>query len=181
MLSARIERRDGDEPAEGDAPGPLVALNDVAIRSPEVSLLRLRVDADQELLGEFDADGVVIASATGSTGYALSAGGPPIDPRVRAITVVPLAPHAVITRPIVLPETTVVEVAVLHGRAFVAADGQHQARLAAGGRVCISPGPELTVIHCVDSPSFLRQLRDKVHFGLPLKPPDRDQALQEQP
>jgi NAD+ kinase len=181
MLSARIERRDGDEPAEGDAPGPLVALNDVAIRSPEVSLLRLRVDADQELLGEFDADGVVIASATGSTGYALSAGGPPIDPRVRAITVVPLAPHAVITRPIVLPETTVVEVAVLHGRAFVAADGQHQARLAAGGRVCISPGPELTVIHCIDSPSFLRQLRDKVHFGLPLKPPDRDQALQEQP
>jgi hypothetical protein len=37
------------------------------------------------------------------------------------------------------------------------------------------------VIHCIDSPSFLRQLRDKVHFGLPLKPPDRDQALQEQP
>ena len=181
MLSARLERRDGDQPAEGDVAGPVLALNDIAVRSPEVSLLRLRVDADQELLGEFDADGVVIASATGSTGYALSAGGPPIDPRVRAITVVPLAPHAVITRPIVLPEATVVEVAVLHGRAFVAADGRHQALLAAGGRVCVSPGPELTVIHCVDSPSFLRQLRDKVHFGLPLKPPDRDQAVPEQP
>jgi len=181
MLTAQLERRDGDEPAEGDPAGPLVALNDVAVRSPEVSLLRLRVDADQELLGEFDADGVVIASATGSTGYALSAGGPPIDPRVRAITVVPLAPHAVITRPIVLPEATTVEVAVLHGGAFVAADGQHQARLAEGGRVRVSPGPELTVIRCVDSPTFLRQLREKVHFGFPLKPAERDQPFTERP
>jgi len=65
--------------------------------------VRLRVEADGELLGEFDADGMIVATATGSTGYSLSAGGPPIDPRVRAITVVPLAPHAVITRPIVCP------------------------------------------------------------------------------
>ena len=174
MLSARLERRDGDQPAEGDVAGPVLALNDIAVRSPEVSLLRLRVDADQELLGEFDADGVVVASATGSTGYALSAGGPPIDPRVRAITVVPLAPHAVITRPIVLPEVTVVEVTVEHGRVFVAADGQHRARLGAGGRVRIGPGPELTVVRGADSPSFLRQLRDKLRFGLPLKPEERE-------
>jgi NAD kinase len=92
---------------------------------------------------------------------------------VRAITVVPLAPHAVITRPIVLPEVTVVEVTVMHGRVHVAADGQYQGNLMAGGRVRIGPGPDLTVVRCVDSPSFLRQLRDKVHFGLPLKPADR--------
>ncbi|MGP8160386.1 MAG: NAD(+)/NADH kinase [Candidatus Dormibacteria bacterium] len=174
MLSAEIE---GSEEGDGQGePRPVLALNDIAIRSPEVALVRLRVEADQELLGEFDADGVVIATATGSTGYALSAGGPPIDPRVRAITVVPLAPHAVITRPIVLPEVTVVDVAVEHGRVFVAADGQHQARLGAGGRVRVSPGPELTVIRCAGSPSFLRQLHDKVHFGLPLKPVEREET-----
>jgi hypothetical protein len=55
----------------------------------------------------------------------------------------------------------------------VAADGQYQGNLMAGGRVRIGPGPDLTVVRCVDSPSFLRQLRDKVHFGLPLKPADR--------
>jgi NAD+ kinase len=170
MLSARVV---GEEGADEPAGGRLIALNDVAIRSPEIALVRLRVEADGELLGEFDADGVVVASATGSTGYALSAGGPPIDPRVGAITVVPLAPHAVITRPIVLPEATVIDVAVGHGAVFVAADGQHQARLGAGGRVSIGPGPELRVVRTADSPSFLRQLRDKVRFGLPLKPEER--------
>jgi NAD+ kinase len=179
MLSAEITGGEG-EAGTGEA-RPLVALNDIALRSPEVSLVRLRVEADGELLGEFDADGVVVASATGSTGYALSAGGPPIDPRVRAITVVPLAPHAVITRPIVLPEMTVVDVAVEHGSVFVAADGQHQARLDAGGRVRIGPGPELSVIRCADSPSFLRQLREKVHFGLPLKPVERDEPAGSRP
>jgi NAD+ kinase len=162
--------------ADRDAGRLLLALNDIVLKSPRVSLVRLRVEADGELLGEFDADGVVVSTATGSTGYALSAGGPPIDPRVHAITVVPLAPHAVITRPIVLPEVTVVEVTITHGRVYVAADGQHQGRLGPGGRVRIGPGPELSVVRCADSPSFLRQLRDKVHFGLPLKPADRDRS-----
>jgi NAD+ kinase len=173
MLAAEIDPGEG---GGGDGLGGsrgLLALNDIALKSPEVSLVRLRVEADGELLGEFDADGVVVSTATGSTGYALSAGGPPIDPRVRAIIVVPLAPHAVITRPIVLPEGTVVEVSLMHGRVHVAADGQHQGGLGPGGRVRIAPGPELSVIRSADSPSFLRQLRDKVHFGLPLKPDDR--------
>jgi NAD+ kinase len=173
MLAAEIDPGEG---GGGDGLGGsrgLLALNDIALKSPEVSLVRLRVEADGELLGEFDADGVVVSTATGSTGYALSAGGPPIDPRVRAIIVVPLAPHAVITRPIVLPEVTVVEVSLMHGRVHVAGDGQHQGGLGPGGRVRIAPGPELSVIRSADSPSFLRQLRDKVHFGLPLKPDDR--------
>ena len=166
MLGAEIEA--------GERAGHrMVALNDIALKSPQVAVVRLHVEADGELLGEFDADGVVVASATGSTGYALSAGGPPIDPRVRAIIVVPIAPHAVITRPIVLPETTEVELTVVYGRVSVAADGQQQADLDAGGRVRVGPGPELTVVRGAHSPSFLRQLRDKVRFGLPLKPVER--------
>lgn len=155
------------------SPSTAVALNDIALRSPEVTLVRLRVEADGELLGDFDADGVVVASATGSTGYALSAGGPPIDPRVRAILVVPLAPHEVVTRPIVLPEVTVVDITVEHGRVLAAADGRHLADLGPGRRVRVAPGPELCVVRHAGSPSFLRQLRDKVRFGLPLKPVER--------
>ena len=156
-----------------------LALNDIVLKSREVAVVRLRVDADSERLGDFDADGVVVATATGSTGYALSAGGPPIDPRVRAIVVVPLAPHAVLTRPIILPEMTVIDVTVEHGRVFVAGDGQEQARLEAGGRVRISAGPELSVVRLAGSPSFLRQLREKVRFGLPLKVAEYRRSVEE--
>ncbi|HYA01153.1 MAG TPA: NAD(+)/NADH kinase [Candidatus Binatia bacterium] len=182
MLAAEIFR-DSLADSSGDQPPPVagqplegLALNDVVLKSPEVAVIRLRVEADGELLGEFDADGVVVATATGSTGYALSAGSPPVDPRVPAILVVPLAPHAVITRPVVLPDSTVVELGVEHGRVLVAADGQHLADLHPGARVRISPGPALMVVRHAGSPSFLRQLRDKVRFGLPLKPAERDSS-----
>ncbi len=188
MLSAEIvemgERlpgaaRGGAGSAAAAAPGPMLALNDIAIKSREVAVVRLRVEADFELLGAFDADGVVVATATGATGYALSAGGPPIDPRVHAIVVVPLAPHAVITRPIVLPEMTVVEITVEHGRVSAAADGQQLAELGDGGRVRIAPGPELCVVRHDGSPSFLRQLRDKLRFGMPLKPMELERSSSE--
>ena len=105
------------------APWQTLALNEVAVKSSGVAVARIRVEQDGELLGDFDADGMVVATATGSTAYALSAGGPPIDPRVRAIVVVPLAPHAVISRAIVLPEVVTLRVTVERGRVNVAADG----------------------------------------------------------
>ena len=146
-----------------------LALNEVAIKSGSVNLARLRVEADEELLGEFDADGVIVATATGSTAYALSAGGPPVDPRVRALIVVPLAPHAVITRAVVVPEAVTIRVTLLHGRGYAAADGHADCAVSAGTQVTIRPGPELQVVQIAGSPSFLRRLREKVRFGTPLK------------
>ncbi|MGI8847884.1 MAG: NAD(+)/NADH kinase [Candidatus Dormibacteria bacterium] len=151
---------------------PVLALNDVAVKAHGVNLVRLSVDADDERFGEFDADGMVVATATGSTAYALSAGGPPIDPRVRALVVVPLAPHAVITRPVVLPEMTTVRVGVIHGTVFAAADGQLLGILGDGDEITVAPGPELSMVRFADSPTFLRRLHDKVRFGMPLKPLD---------
>jgi NAD+ kinase len=146
-----------------------LALNEVAVKSTGVNLVRIRVECDEELLGEFDADGVIVATATGSTAYALSAGGPPVDPRVRAVVVVPLAPHAVITRAVIVPEAVTVHVTLLHGRAFAAADGHVDCTLTEGTRLTVEPGPELQVVQIAGSPSFLRRLREKVRFGTPLK------------
>ncbi len=161
-------------PGEGDhVPWQALALNEVAVKSSGVAVARIRVEQDGELLGDFDADGVVIATATGSTAYALSAGGPPIDPRVRAIVVVPLAPHAVISRAIVLPEVVTLRVTVERGRVNVAADGLAEIRLRDGAEMIIRPGPELDFVRFDDSPSFLRRLREKVRFGLPLKELER--------
>jgi NAD+ kinase len=146
------------------------ALNEVVVKSVGTNLARLRVDADEELLGEFDADGVIVATATGSTAYALSAGGPPVDPRVRAVLVVPLAPFAVLTRAVVLPEMVSLGVTLVHGRAYAVADGTLEVSLRKGMRVAIDPGPELQVVHLPGSPSFLRRLREKMRLGTPLKP-----------
>jgi len=168
----RLQRRSLLElsaPRPDQEPFRALALNEVVVKSSGVNLARIRVECDDELLGEFDADGVIIATATGSTAYALSAGGPPVDPRVRAIVVVPLAPHAVITRAVVVPEAVTVRVGVLHGRAFAAADGHVDVTLHEGMPITVQPGPELQVVQVAGSPSFLRRLREKVRFGTPLK------------
>lgn len=167
MLEALVPGGDGLDP------WCTLALNEVAVKSSGVSVARIRVEQDGELLGEFDADGVVVATATGSTAYALSAGGPPIDPRVRAIVVVPLAPHAVISRAIVLPEMVTLRITVERGRVNVAADGIAETRLRDGAEMIVRPGPELAFVRFDDSPSFLRRLREKVRFGLPLKDIER--------
>ena len=165
LLEREVVQPDHDAPPVRTA----LALNEVAVRSTSSNLARVRVEADDDLLGEFDADGVVIATATGSTAYALSAGGPPVDPRVRATVVVPLAPHAVITRAVVVPEAMVLVVVLVHGRAFAAADGTAEVPLREGARVLARPGPELQVVTFPGSPTFLCRLREKVRFGMPLK------------
>jgi len=157
------------------------ALNEVVVKSVGTNLARLRVDADDELLGEFDADGVIVATATGSTAYSLSAGGPPMDPRVRALIVVPLAPFAVLTRAVVLPEMTSLRVTLVHGRAYAAADGYLDVTLHEGDCVSVDPGPELEVVRIPGSPSFLRRLREKMRLGTPLKPLGGDSSISQPP
>ncbi len=163
------QRRALLETVVGDAEEPVIAINEIVVRARDVNVVRLRVDVGGDLLGAFDADGVVVATAMGSTAYALSAGGPPVDPRVRAVVVVPLAAHAVISRPVVVPELLDIRVTVERGRVFVAADGRSVAWLADGGSVLISPGPELQVVRFADSPSFNSRLRQKFRYGIPHK------------
>ena len=153
----------------GATPARSVALNEMVVRARDVNLARITVEADSDLLGVFDADGVVVATATGSTAYAMSAGGPPVDPRLRALVIVPLAPHAVISRAVVLPDVVRVRVRLVRGRAFVAVDGLSLGVLADEGDVVVTPGPDLEVIRFTDSPTFQQRLRQKFRFGVPLR------------
>ena len=157
------------EVTTGGAAHRAVALNEMVVRARDVNLARLRVEADSDLLGVFDSDGVVVATASGSTAYAMSAGGPPVDPRLRALVIVPLAPHAVISRAVVLPDVVQVRVTLVRGRAFVAVDGLGMGALAEGADVLVRPGPDLEVIRFQDSPTFQQRLRDKFRFGIPLR------------
>lgn len=158
------------ETVRGGAPSErALALNEVVVRTREVSLARVRVEVDSERLGVFDSDGVVVATASGSTAYAMSAGGPPVDPRLRVLVVVPLAPHAVTTRPVVLPDAVQVRVILERGACAVAVDGVSLCDLVAGGEVSVRPGPDLEVVRFADSPTFMQRLRQKFRYGVPLR------------
>lgn len=170
LLAVRVPGPGQGSPPDLDA----LALNEIVVRSVGTHLARLRVQVDAELIGEFDADGVIVATATGSTAYALSAGGPPIDPRVRACVLVPLAPHAVLHRPLILPEAVRLTITMVRGESVCAADGHVQVPLREGTCVEVVPGPELFVVELPGTPTFLQRLRDKLRIGLPLKRPEGD-------
>jgi NAD+ kinase len=164
----RVLERSMLDAAVDDGPR-VVALNEVVIRSPEVVSARIRVHVEGVVLGDFDADGMVVATATGSTAYALSAGGPPIDPRVQATVLVPLAVHGLDSRALVLPNTADIRLDVVRGSMVAAADGAEWARLGPGSSLSVSPGIILHQVTVEQTAPFVTRLHDKLRFGLPLK------------
>jgi NAD+ kinase len=103
--------RDGERIFEG------LSLNDVVVsRGATASMVELRVDVDDDFVANLRADGLIIASPTGSTAYALSAGGPILHPGIAGWVVVPIASHTLSNRPIVLPDHGEIRVGIVSGK-----------------------------------------------------------------
>jgi NAD+ kinase len=138
----RIDRRSMLQAQVGEAP-PLHALNEVIIggeRLGRTVSVGLRVEG--VLLAEYRADAVIAATATGSTGYALSVGGPILHPTSDDLIVTPVAPHLSYTNALVLPVDAQVEFEVARGiRALLIADGLEEQRVESGAFVRISRSP----------------------------------------
>ncbi len=115
------------------------ALNEVAVLSYEGKVTRLTVSRDEEKIYSLDGDGVIVATTAGSTAYALSAGGPILDPELQAIVVAPLNPIQLHLRPVVLNVNSEVSVEVR--------SGSSEAKLVVDGNVLgsLSPGVELRI------------------------------------
>ncbi len=110
MLEGEIWR-DGECIFEG------LSMNDVVVsRGATASMVELRVDIGDEFVANMRADGLIVASPTGSTAYALSAGGPILHPGIAGWVVLPIASHTLSNRPIVLPDTAAVRITVVAGR-----------------------------------------------------------------
>jgi NAD+ kinase len=112
----------------------------VIITAHPAKILSYKIYVDQNELEELRADGIVVATPTGSTAYAMSAGGPMIDPRVDATVVVPLAPFKLSARPWVVPASSEIRVELLFPKkeALVVIDGQYTRKITEADRITIT-------------------------------------------
>ncbi len=119
------------------------ALNDVVVGRAAIGrTVQFTVQTDGTLVGNYRADGVIIATATGSTAYSLSVGGPILHPESREIIVTPVAPHLAPANSVVLPAGSRVEIAIAAGQhAIVSVDGQPDMNLAGGDIVRVQTSP----------------------------------------
>ena len=159
------------EPVDGHPFEPQWGMNEVMVeKRARHRLVRLRLTVDGAYVTTFSADGVIVATPTGSTAYSFSASGPIVSPSVEALVVTAVAPHMVFDRSIVLDAEQSVELAVVGDEpGLLSADGRETIELPVGARVRIrSAERRARFITRPDAPPFLARVRDK--FGLPGDP-----------
>jgi NAD+ kinase len=144
-----------------------LALNDVVVNRSGISgMVELAVRVNGSFMYNQRSDGLIVSTPTGSTAYALSAGGPILHPRVAGILLVPIAPHSLSNRPIVLPQEIVVSIEVVDGReVIVNFDMQSQTDLQTGDTIEVRQSEKtITLLH-PRSHSDYKTLREKLHWN----------------
>ncbi len=146
-----------------------VALNEIVVtRTKALRLIRFHVYVNGELLNTYQADGVIVSTATGSTGYNLSAGGPVVEPTASLIVVTPICSHALNASSIVLSAEDVITIEIGEGRdnqveeAGVSFDGNEMILLETGEYVTITRAKEVTKLFKLSNASFLETMREKM-------------------
>jgi NAD+ kinase len=154
---------------EGGVRSEQLALNDVTIHKSGVArVVRIRVSVDGEDLGPYSADGVVVASPTGSTAYSLSAGGPIVAPGVEAMIVTPVCAHTLAVRPVVVPPDATICAEPMSPGAddlLVSYDGQLGTTLAAGDRVYVRRAQSAVLLIRLGSEGYFTRMRQKLNWG----------------
>lgn len=163
MMLSGVILRNGQEIAKD------VALNDIVIsREGPLRVVRFHNYVNDTFLNTYKADGIIISTPTGSTGYSLSAGGPIISPNASMLLMTPLAPHALNTRSIVFSPDDVITVEVGEGRdgsveqGMASFDGAASVPMVTGDKIKISKSKKDTRIIKINNISFLETLRNKM-------------------
>lgn len=144
------------------------ALNDVVLsRSAFSRIVRLRIAVDDELLTEYMCDGMIFATATGSTAYSLSAGGPILLPTAGGFVITPICPHALSNRPVVVGEQSVVRSRVVSaaGELLLTVDGQVQVRMEVADEVEVRRGARPVKLATPPGHSYFDVLRQKLKWS----------------
>jgi NAD+ kinase len=143
------------------------AMNDVVVnRGAAASMVELQVHVGDEFVSNLRCDGLIVASPTGSTAYSLSAGGPILHPSIAGWVLVPIAPHDLSNRPIVLPDTGSIDIEVVSGReASVSFDMQSLASLLHADRVSVRRSAHQVRFLHPRGWSYYATLRRKLHWN----------------
>lgn len=161
LLEVRLERTGGG----GET---FLALNDAVISRGERSqLVKLRVTVDGDTLTEYNADGLIVATPTGSTAYSLSAGGPVLFPESGALVITPICPHVLTNRSVVISNDSVVGVALAEEgqTVFLTVDGRETCEMAVGDRLILCMGTRRLPLAMLPGRSFSEVLREKLKWS----------------
>lgn len=157
----------GELVRNGETVAALHAINEIAVqRSLVHRMTTFSVNIDWVDVTSYPADGILVATPTGSTAYSLSAGGPIVDPNVQAMVLTPITPHSLGARPLVLSPQSRVELTVdMRGDAVLSADGQQRLNMITGDRVVVTRSTRVTRLVMVDRSDFLTKLRIRLMWG----------------
>jgi NAD+ kinase len=150
-------------------PIDVVAINDIVIeKGGWPKMMGINLFANGEQVSEFSADGLIIATPTGSTGYSLSAGGPIVNPRADVIVISPICPHSLTMRPLVLPADMVITVQInSHPVKFsINCDGQRVNEISSPFSIDISKGEKTLKLIRNKNSSYFNVLRSKLYWGI---------------
>lgn len=162
MLNGKVTFSDKKEAQEW-------ALNDIVIaRNGALQIIQFNIFVNGHFLNDYSADGVIITTPTGSTGYNLSAGGPIIEPKAEVIMITPICPHTLNQRSIILSPEDEVEIEIAEGRhgqkqtVEVSFDGAHSIALSTGERIRIVKSLDSAKFIKLNQVSFLKVLHQKM-------------------
>ena len=158
MLTAQVMR-------DGQLVHDNFALNDVVIKSA-LRLIELEVTIDQKFVHKQRADGLIISTPTGTTAYALSAGGQILHPNLQAISLVPICPHTLSNRPIAVHSDSLIEITLMQfDEAHLSFDGQFQVTLEVGDKITVNRAKQtISLLHPSDY-CYFDMLRNKLNWG----------------
>jgi NAD+ kinase len=152
----------------GQAVGSYEALNDVvASKSNIARMADFDVSVNRKFVSNYKADGVIVATPTGSTAYSLAAGGPIVVPGVDAIIITPVSPHALTNRPLVLRGDSEIEIVVKNTQegAFLTVDGQTGVEIQGGDRIVCRKSEHQVRLFRMTQRTFFDVLRAKLKWG----------------
>jgi len=160
LMHAKVER-------DGNTVFDALAMNDVVVnRGATSGMVELRVEIDGHFVANQRADGLIVASPTGSTAYALSAGGPLLHPSIPGWVLVPIAPHTLSNRPIVLPDAVEIAIELVSGRdASANFDMQSLASLLHGDRITVRRSEHSVRFLHPRGWTYFDTLRKKLHWN----------------
>ena len=155
---------------EGKSLGRLFALNEVAAQRLEATMIKVVASVDNQIVAQYNGDGVILSSPTGSTAYSLSAGGPIVSPDCHCFLITPLAPHNFGMRPVVIPDTAevVLTIHTRQGKAMLSIDNRTYS-LSDGETITIRRAEEQILLVTPHNISFYETLHSKMMWDVDIR------------